>query len=451
MNRPGQMLYDSLNAYLYMLTGGCGLAIIDTRTSNLVGNLTVCSGPAAANGSVFAHGLILDPLGGRLYVWFVGASNLTMIDLQTGKMTGNLPTRSEVIDGAFVPGTGSLYLTETYDGGSSLDEVNPTNGSVMESILLEAHPEGASDVYYLPTLAELVATVPVIQGTNTFTNVSFIDPTSNHIIASVTVNAAPSAIYNPTEVALDPDNGLLYLSQGSYNIPIVDVQRHLQLGNVSMGDFQDWAPINDGTLMDSDNDEIYVADQNYGVSIVNGTSSSIMGYIPLFDPLPSCPLYGPYSPQCQFSQSLSNYMAFVPSEGVLYATVLGSDQLYIIPPGVVTFHETGLPPGTNWSVSLGGLEEHSNTNYTTFIEPNGTYSFSVPNVDGLGSLTSSGTVHVHGFAIWIVLNFTTAGLSWEEWLAIMATGVVLALAAVVLVRWRRAHRKEAKISPREFL
>jgi len=43
----------------------------------------------------------------------------------------------------------------------------------------------------------------------------------------------------------------------------------------------------------------------------------------------------------------------------------------------ITFSETGLPPLTNWSVTLNGNTESSNASAISFLEPNGLYSFSV--------------------------------------------------------------------------
>ncbi|MEM0138946.1 MAG: hypothetical protein QW100_04430, partial [Thermoplasmatales archaeon] len=61
----------------------------------------------------------------------------------------------------------------------------------------------------------------------------------------------------------------------------------------------------------------------------------------------------------------------------------------------VTFYETGLHPGTSWSVTLNGITGSSTTPTITFTEPNGVYSFSVqasgyvPSIES-GSLTVNG-------------------------------------------------------------
>lgn len=73
----------------------------------------------------------------------------------------------------------------------------------------------------------------------------------------------------------------------------------------------------------------------------------------------------------------------------------------------VTFTESGLALGTNWSVSLGGVQEHSTTSAILFAEPNGSYAYSVASVPGyLGPSPASGTVNVNGGAVTVGISFT---------------------------------------------
>ncbi|MCL5963976.1 MAG: protease pro-enzyme activation domain-containing protein, partial [Candidatus Thermoplasmatota archaeon] len=62
----------------------------------------------------------------------------------------------------------------------------------------------------------------------------------------------------------------------------------------------------------------------------------------------------------------------------------------------VTFTESGLPNGTNWSVTLSGKTQSSTTGTVTFTEVNGTYSYTVSNVSGYTVTPLSGSVTVSG-------------------------------------------------------
>lgn len=80
----------------------------------------------------------------------------------------------------------------------------------------------------------------------------------------------------------------------------------------------------------------------------------------------------------------------------------------------VMFTQSGLPPGTAWSVNLTsttGIEyAASTTNTIDFEEPNGTYSFEVRAVPGYHATPKAGAVLVNGAAVnqSITFNSSTA-------------------------------------------
>jgi YVTN family beta-propeller protein len=79
------------------------------------------------------------------------------------------------------------------------------------------------------------------------------------------------------------------------------------------------------------------------------------------------------------------------------------------PEYLVTFSETGLPSGSNWSVDLDG--NFSSTSFTTlrYDEPNGTYSWSVGGLAGFNASPANGTVVVSGTATVVPVSFTPSG------------------------------------------
>lgn len=62
----------------------------------------------------------------------------------------------------------------------------------------------------------------------------------------------------------------------------------------------------------------------------------------------------------------------------------------------VTFQESGLPTGSIWSVTLGGTLNATNGTTLGFVEPNGTYAYSVSPPAGWGASPASGNVTVSG-------------------------------------------------------
>ena len=62
----------------------------------------------------------------------------------------------------------------------------------------------------------------------------------------------------------------------------------------------------------------------------------------------------------------------------------------------ITFTETGLSSGTNWSVTLAGLTKHSTSATITFSESNGTYNYTASNITDYFTPSYSGTLSVSG-------------------------------------------------------
>lgn len=170
--------------------------------------------------------------------------------------------------------------------------------------------------------------------------------------------------------------------------------------------------------------------------------------------------------------SLTGYTA-TPSSGSL--TILGRavSQTVIFTRSstratyTVTFTESGLPSGTNWSVTLNGSIRGSTTSTITFMEPNGTYAWNVTAPSGYTASKSSGSVSVTGENVdGASLMFTKVmhsgflGLSGDTGYILLGVSMaaVIAALALVLVRGRgkspstfprKAQVEKAEVSPVE--
>ena len=85
----------------------------------------------------------------------------------------------------------------------------------------------------------------------------------------------------------------------------------------------------------------------------------------------------------------------------------------------LNFHESGLPAGQSWSVTLNGTTLSSTSSQISFVEPNGSYAWSLGPIAGYHTPTYTGTVTVHGANVtvnstWVEvtygLRFTATGL-----------------------------------------
>ncbi|MGA8302374.1 MAG: alkaline phosphatase family protein [Thermoplasmata archaeon] len=76
----------------------------------------------------------------------------------------------------------------------------------------------------------------------------------------------------------------------------------------------------------------------------------------------------------------------------------------------VTFTESGLPSGTNWSATLNGVVENSTTSTISFTEPNGTYAYTAGAVTGYSPSPASGSVSVSGLPVGVSISYSPEGV-----------------------------------------
>ncbi len=85
---------------------------------------------------------------------------------------------------------------------------------------------------------------------------------------------------------------------------------------------------------------------------------------------------------------------------------VGGDYLPLTPPLYsVSFSERGLPRGTVWSVTLNGVTFNTTSTSISFLDPNGSYAFTVPAVGGRSAFPSGGDVTVRGASVEIAVTF----------------------------------------------
>src|SRR5208282_3499022 len=69
--------------------------------------------------------------------------------------------------------------------------------------------------------------------------------------------------------------------------------------------------------------------------------------------------------------------------------------VFVAPPEryLLTFAQTGLPPNTNWSVSIGSVTRYSMRGANiVFQEPNGTFNFTIGPILGYSTSVATGSV-----------------------------------------------------------
>ncbi len=94
-------------------------------------------------------------------------------------------------------------------------------------------------------------------------------------------------------------------------------------------------------------------------------------------------------------------------DGLNALVAYGSAGLAVLSPPAqpLTFTESGLPVGTAWSVTVNGTTNSSTTPSIGFVEPNGTYAYTVAGVAGFTGSPRSGSVTVTGGATVLPVSF----------------------------------------------
>lgn len=124
---------------------------------------------------------------------------------------------------------------------------------------------------------------------------------------------------------------------------------------------------------------------------------------------------------------IAGYVA-TPSSGTLTVAgaIVSQTISWTVKTYAVTFSETGLATGTSWTVKLNGVPNSSTTPLIGFLEPNGTYSYSITPIAGYTASMYGGAVTVNGgsqqvnvtwtpvtYSVTFVETGLAAGTSWS--------------------------------------
>ena len=352
-----------------------------------------------------------DPFGvdynggnGYVYVANQGSNSVSVIDATT--VVATVPVQSHPRDVAYNPGNGYVYVANF--GSNTVSVIDGT--TVVANVSVGTSPEGvvynggnghvyvanrASDTVSVIDGTTVVATVPVgvnpecvaydsghgyvfvtNQGSNTVS-----------VVAGTTVVANVSVVKHPEDVGYNSANGYVYVANyDSNNVTVI--HGTTVVANVSVGTGPE------GVGYDSGDAYIFVSNwDSNNVTVIHGTTvlaNVAVGIHP-------------------------EGVGYDSTNGYVYVANGGSNTvsvLFTTPPVaqqfLVTFSATGLPTGTNWSVTLSGSPRSSTSSTIGFRETNGTYAYTVGAVSGYTASPASGTVTVSGANVTQTIAFTSA-------------------------------------------
>lgn len=453
-------LFDGYDGLVYV--GNCCSQIyaIDANTSQLVATLNLgigCSPGCAPQVEAF------DPSNRDVYVVDVFTNNVTVF-------TGTGPQNPFVYVATAPVGqcanglgydstNGNLYASNECQGNLSI--INGTTNRPAGSVAsVQAGPGVVAD----PATGDVFVAGNNVSGQ---ANVTVVSGVTNKVVATVaTANASGWAAY-------DPLNGGIYVTERFNSTQ--DVQGVKEVSGTPEGVVATLStqqgPI--GIAYDDFNHEMYVADSDTNnvsllfplraISFVetglpNGTNWSVgLNNMSLSSNTSVVPFTGADGPYQYAVPSIRNYTV-TPQSGtfVMNGTNVTVEITFAPVTFPATFHETGLPNGTEWSVTVSGSSRTSTVQALTFALKNGTYNFTVNSPPGYtvvpanGSFTIAGTNRTFDLAFKAVPpkpTWTLLGLTAEDWVVTLVVVVLIAvLASVVWFRRRKVMQLPAASS-----
>jgi DNA-binding beta-propeller fold protein YncE len=358
---PWAVVYDSQNGYVYVPNwGSYNVSVI--LGSTLIASINVGSEPYSA---------IEDASDGYVYVPNYLSGNVSVIDGTI--LAGSIDVGGGPIDGVYDPQDGYVYIT---NAGGNLSIVAGTH--LVGTLAINCGCSGAvydrSNGYvYVPDGPSVV----VVNGTS--------------VVATVLVGGTPRfATYdewNGYVYVADPFSKSVYILNGTTLVGTVGFQEDAVRGASY-------------AVFDNGNGNVYVMGEGLGYPYVFGTTIGVINGTKLVQVISGGvgPCAGGYDP--------ANGNLYVANGDGNNVTVVSTPRSY-----TVSFQESGLPPGVDWSASLSEIRQLSRLDSDSFLVPNGTYTFRVGSVEPYAARPQTGNVIVNGTGR--TLSLTFARVDWS--------------------------------------
>ncbi len=460
---PRKMVYDPATNLIYLLTNS-GIDVINTVTN---------SATLILNGYWFFD-LTIDSSG--TYIYATGYNNITVINAFNYQIIKTIQLNFQPLNIAYNNQNGYLYVTssQNYLNTGNVSVINPQTGSILATIVLNYFPQYIlfnsinNNVYvtgfvtntnaaglnwysspgYLSIINEFTLTKQLTVGLaplwlvnddlgNIFVsnaesdNITEISGSTNNVIGNFLAGNSPNGIaYNSTGGILyvtDFYSNSLALIQITYPVtyPVEFTESGLSSGTV-------WTVLLNG--------------KSFNGESINKTLSS-SGSTITFN-LPN----GSYSYSIQ---GISGYKANNYSGSVMVSgNTINIQITWTVITYPLTITQTGIPNGTEWSVTLTGTAFNgqyinttlsSTTNTVTFTVPNGTYSYKIHLPSGYQGTNLTGLTSVTG----TTANIPIRAQAPTNYMLLIILGIVVVIVIIVAFIAIRMRKPKSK-GPEEF-
>jgi DNA-binding beta-propeller fold protein YncE len=420
--QPGAFAFDdALDSPVVLSTDTAVLAVLSANASFVRSWATVGGGPTS---------IAFDPTSNALYV--TGSDNVTVLNATSRQVLGRISVGYLPSAVLYDPTDGDVFVANTDSGNVTV--ISSVNNTAVASMLVDPNPyalawDNQTDTVFVACMnltsnpsegyvdgisgSSLLIESRFAIGEDTFPDgLAYIPPTGELIVAHADAEYAPFNLSvlssttglqvgsvtlpegaEPGAMVFDNVTGELYVANAGFgnngvNTPydyVVNVSSLTVVGQFSVGEYQAGltAFVPEGLLFAAslDNDTVEVASTD---------SLNITGVAAL--PPGSMPLS----------------LCYDTDDGVLIVADWGSDSLTFLTYEEVyqvQITETGLPPGTNWSLEISGTTLASTSPHLDVFEANGTYNFTVGAVSGFTPNPASGELLVTGLEENVTIAF----------------------------------------------
>ncbi|MFI5418815.1 MAG: hypothetical protein ACHQ2Y_07985 [Candidatus Lutacidiplasmatales archaeon] len=358
------------------------VSVVSEATDTVAATIPVANGP---------HCVAYDPGTGEVFVGSDGPNyqgSLSVINDTTNVVVASVPTGANSYPAALAydSGRGEMFVAEY--GTNAVAVWSDSTNQRVATIPVGTQPTG---IVYDPRMDELFVV-------NRFSgNVSVINDGSNSVVANISVGGQPSAI------AYDSALGELFVTNGASNrVSVINETDNALLATVDAG-----GPSSD----------VAYDPQSGGVFVTLGNASGFVGEISGTPARLVATVAVGHGPMGVAVDERTGAI-YVANQDQGTISILGTLGRY-----AVNFNESGLPPGTPWSVTLHGLSRNSTTSSISYTLTNGSFAFSVGPLSGYRSSPSYGNLTVQGADVRQSIEFTPLSSPMAHDLALVETGL----------------------------
>ena len=395
---------------LYVATGGTipYVDVLNLSSHSIAGRIRINTG--------LPLGLAYAPVAHAVFMTDTQHWNLLKIDVTNRTIVQTIPLRGGgPWEPLFDPLNGLVYVPKT-GFGSNVSLVDPTTGLVVETIALGgtvsvASLDPVSGEIYVPEYGGLA--IDIIDGRPTTVSVDFSRAPTRYSVQFAEGNLPAGlswsvALGDQTNSSTSPTIGFV-APNGTYpyRIGYVGGYRTVpEVASVTISGSDVTVPVPFAvTTYPVQFDEIGLPSGSSWSVDLNGSIASSIG-TSLIENDPNGSYSFQVNPPVGFIGNVSSGVIAVRNGSVDVSVAFRQANLAYS----VTFSESTLPTGSNWTVDLmvAGVETVRSTTLTTltFLEPNGSYTYGVESPAAwIASVNRTGTIVVAGESVGVVVTF----------------------------------------------